>query len=363
MEEFLTVATKSFPPYSVYCGTNAGGTLSRIWQNRWKRVAIIGDEITLSLFGPQLTEALSPKVDRMVSVSFPPGEGSKNRQTKRILEDALLEAGLDRQSCIVAVGGGIALDVAGFVAATYLRGIDHINVATSLLAQVDAAVGGKTGLNTPAGKNLIGAFHHPRAVLLDTRALNSLPVAELCNGLAEAVKHAAIADRQLFTEIEAWAAASDRVHPPPDSLIKRCVAIKAEVVAADEGERGRRQVLNFGHTVAHALESATDHALSHGQAVAIGMVAELRLAKKLRGFPNEDLQRLETLLKRLGLPTSTDVPFGKVESLFSSDKKTRDQRIHCSLPGRLGQIDAQDGNWATATELDDLEEVWHSIRE
>ena len=331
--------------------------LARVWHPEWRQAALIGDANTARLFGPRLVPVLKQRCDRVLELQFPAGEAHKTRKTKGELENRLLEAGFDRNCCVVGVGGGIALDVAGYVAATYLRGVDHVNIATSLLAQVDAAVGGKTGVNTRFGKNLIGAFHQPRAVIIDVAALESLPEQELRNGLAEAVKHAVLGDAALFEAIERWASTGGRPKPPQD-IVSRCVQIKAEVVEQDERESAYRQVLNFGHTVAHALEAASDHEIQHGEAVAMGMVVEAQLAVQMCGFPALELQRLTRLLAQLGLPTRPPLPFAQGRSYLGHDKKTRGGTVHCSLPMRIGQMLPNDGAWAVPVDLEDLAQAW-----
>lgn len=344
--------------YPVLCGDDAPRLLAQVWQPRWRQAALIGDSNTLPRFGPALAAALAPHCGEVLQLGFPAGEAHKTRATKEQLEDALLRAGFERSCCIVGVGGGIALDVAGFVAATLLRGVAHINVATSLLAQVDAAIGGKTGVNAAQGKNLIGAFHQPRAVVIDYAALASLPAVELRNGLAEAVKHALLADAELFAGIETWAEVRLGAAPLPRALLARCVQIKAEVVARDEREQAYRQVLNFGHTVGHALEAASDHAIAHGAAVAIGMVVEARVAERLCGFPRAERERLQRVLGALALPTTPPLPFAAVREWLGHDKKTRAGLVHCALPERVGQMHAAEGQWALPTPIELLAELW-----
>lgn len=362
MRQLARVRTPSGADYPVVVGSDAAEMLEAVWRESWRQVAIIGDETTSGLFSARLAAALRPRTESVLELRFPPGEAHKTRATKERLEDALLEAGFDRHCCIVAVGGGIALDVAGFVAATYLRGVAHINVATSLLAQVDAAVGGKTGVNTPHGKNLIGSFHHPRAVIIDRGALASLPAAELCFGLAEAVKHAVLADVRLFGALEKWDAAGDGLIPP-DALLARCVEIKAEVVQRDEHEAAYRQVLNFGHTVAHALETASDHRIHHGEAVAMGLAVEARVAERLCGFPADETERLVSLLRRLGLPTRPALEVAEVAPLLRQDKKTRGGRVHCALPERIGVMHAAGGRWVLPVPAELLESAWQAAIE
>ncbi len=342
--------------YPVFCGNPLGETLQAVWDPRWRGAAVIGDSNTLPLFGPVIEDALRPRVDLLASFSFPAGDVHKTRETKMVLEDQLLAAGFDRGSCVVAVGGGVALDMAGFVAATYLRGVSHLNVATSLLAQVDASIGGKTGVNTTAGKNLVGAFQQPNAVLLHTRALSSLPEEELRNGLAEAIKHAAIADIDLFETLEDWAASGSQV--PDSELVGRCAAIKAEIVAEDEREQGRRAVLNFGHSVAHALEASSEHKIPHGRAVGVGLVLESRLALALGRMKEQDCGRLESLLRNAGLPTKPPCPYEHAAPFLTRDKKNRQGRLHFSLPSGLGRFDARDGQWTCAVDQGLVAKVW-----
>jgi len=231
MRRILQVEPSTGDPYPVYCGSD----LSQVWQPRWRRAVLIADRNTDRLFGDVIRKALPPgSLTQVVSA----GESSKSRNVKARIEDEMLAAGIDRDGCIVALGGGVVLDLAGFVAATYLRGIDHVMVATSLLAQVDAAIGGKTAVNVPQGKNLIGVFHHPRAVLLHLEALAQLPDVELRNGLAELIKHAVIGDADLFASLEQWVAQAAGLGPPPIECIERSVRFKAAVVAEDGLDRG-----------------------------------------------------------------------------------------------------------------------------
>ncbi|HET7427516.1 MAG TPA: 3-dehydroquinate synthase, partial [Gemmatimonadales bacterium] len=265
------VVTHALGRYPVYVEPGALGRLESLVAEQWPgaRVAMIADAAVLALLqegrfgrgrwhGPALT--------------FPPGESSKSRDEWSRLTDALLAKGYGRDSAIVSLGGGVAGDLAGFVAATYMRGVPYLQVPTSLLAMLDAAVGGKTGVDTPHGKNLIGAFHPPAAVVADPRVLATLPERDFRGGMAEAVKHGLIADADYFAWMEREAdALLRRDEAALTRLVRRSVEIKAEVVSADERESGRRAILNAGHTVAHALEHATGYALPHGEAVALGL--------------------------------------------------------------------------------------------
>jgi 3-dehydroquinate synthase len=284
-------------------------------------------------------------------LTFPPGEGSKTRETWSSLSDQLLTQGLGRDTGIIALGGGVVGDLAGFVAATYLRGVPFLQVPTTLLAMLDASVGGKVGVNTDLGKNLLGAFHPPVAVVMDPLTLLSQPEREYRQGLAEAVKHGLIADRSYFEWIE------QRVRPLKTrelrtltELIQRSVAIKAEVVAADERESGRRAVLNAGHTVAHAVEQATHFTVPHGEAVAVGLMAECRIAERLGVAPAGIADRVTGLLSALGFrarlrgATSLEA----IVSAMASDKKNRGGAIRFALPRALGSMHESSGGWTVA---------------
>lgn len=252
----------------------------------------------------------------------------------------------------MAVGGGVTSDLAGFVAATFLRGVPWLEVPTTLLSMLDAAVGGKTGVDTPNGKNLVGAFHQPVAVVMDPAVLATLPAIEIRNGLAEAVKHAVILDAVHF----AWLGAAvgpilGRDARTIESLLRRNVGIKTEVVHADEHETGRRVILNAGHTIGHAVEAATGYAVSHGEAVSIGLVAEAEIGERLGVTERGTAGELSTLLERLGLPVR--VPRGvAVDALIAAirtDKKNRAGGIRLVLLARVGTVHGTDrGGWTVA---------------
>ncbi|HSE28479.1 MAG TPA: 3-dehydroquinate synthase, partial [Gemmatimonadales bacterium] len=273
------------------------------------------------------------------------------RERWAILTDALLDAGFGRDSAIVAVGGGVVGDLAGFVAATYLRGIPFLQVPTTLLAMLDASVGGKVGVDTPRGKNLVGAFHPPEAVLADPRVLADLPERDYRMGLAEAVKHGVIADAEYFAWIEREAPRLLERRPATLAhLVQRSVEIKADVVGDDERESGRRAVLNAGHTVAHALEQVSGYALPHGEAVGLGLLIETRLAEA-RGWCRPGVAaRIRALLTVLGLPVRLDPgwrPDRLVEAM-ALDKKNRGGAVRIAPAADLGQAVVRDGGWTVA---------------
>lgn len=281
------------------------------------------------------------------AITFPTGEGSKNRKEWARITDLLLDRGLGRDGGIIALGGGVAGDLAGFVAATYLRGVSFVQAPTSLLAMVDASVGGKTGVDTRHGKNLVGAFHPPAAVLADPRVLQTLPERDYLGGLAETVKHGLIADREYFDWQESEAdALRRRDETALTRLVRRSVEIKAEVVSADERESGRRAILNAGHTVAHALEQATGYRLPHGEAVALGLVAECAMAEEMGVAEGGTHQRVVSLLARLGLPVrlADPVPETEVLEAMKRDKKNRRARIQFALPSAIGCM-VESGGW------------------
>jgi 3-dehydroquinate synthase len=282
-------------------------------------------------------------------LTFPAGERSKTRETWSRLTDELLRLGFGRDSGVVALGGGVAGDLGGFVAATYMRGVPCVQVPTTLLAMVDASVGGKTGVDTAEGKNLIGAFHPPVAVLADPLVLGTLPEQEYRAGLAEAVKHGLIADPDYFAWIEASVDLLAARDPATlEHLVRRSVEIKAEVVGEDERDGGRRAVLNAGHTVAHALERATDFRLPHGEAVGLGLVAEAALATGLGLATPEPGARVAALLERLGLPTRMREPVGedRILAAMASDKKNRGGGIRFALPRAVGAM-GSGPDWTT----------------
>lgn len=360
MKEIGSVKPRYGEKYPVFVCDDGAASLREVWRSQWQQAAVVGDDTTLALFGQKIQDALRDVCRRVVCLSFPPGENHKTRATKEKLEDDLLSMGIDRSSCLVAVGGGIPLDVGGFVAATYMRGIDHVSIATTLLAQVDASAGGKTGVNTSDGKNLVGAFHHPVAVFLDAGALSVLPESEMINGMAELVKHAVIADRALFAELEETALVPGVA--PSSEIIERAVQIKIRIINEDDREIGVRQILNFGHTVGHAIERASNYAVSHGRAVALGMVVESLLATSVTGFPIEEVSRLRGLLTKLGLPVVPNLHFDDVGPLMLLDKKNRGGDLCIVMPRRLGEMD--DGpidqleHWVRRVSMSEVEFAW-----
>ena len=280
---------------------------------------------------------------RTVVLTIPPGERYKNLRTTARLYDRLMEAGIDRKGLIVTVGGGVLGDLGGFVAATYLRGIDFLQAPTTLLAQVDASIGGKTGVDLPGGKNLVGAFHQPRAVIIDTDTLETLSSRELRSGLAEVVKYGIIADGALFIRLAAEMPLLLRRNP--DLLfyaIERSCRIKARIVAEDETEQDRRAILNFGHTVGHALEVVTGYRrYKHGEAISIGMVSACLIGEVMGYTPPDVTPRVAGLLRSAGLPTAfpDDVDKNLLSQAMSHDKKALGGRVRFVLARAIGNVE------------------------
>jgi 3-dehydroquinate synthase len=305
------------------------------------RIAVIADASVASIHGVRIVSLLKSAGLDHVLLSFPPGERSKTRSTKEDLEDQMIASGLSRDAAVLSLGGGVTCDLAGFVAATYMRGIPIVHAPTSLLAMADASIGGKTGVDHPAGKNLIGAFHHPAAVLADTRFLATLPDREYRTGLAEMIKAGIVADAGLFDLMEARA--GDLAARDPgliEDLLPRAMSVKVSIVEKDDRESGLRKVLNFGHTLGHALELESGYSLAHGEAISIGMVVEAAMAVRLGLLPPEAADRIGRLLERAGLPVRLppeSVP-SRVIQLAVTDKKSRRGRIEFVLPERVGAV-------------------------
>ena len=304
------------------------------------RYAIIADDVTGPLYAGRVAAELP--TDRTMHVQFAAGEASKTRETWTALTDELLEAGCGRDTTIIALGGGVTGDLAGFVAATFLRGVPYVQVPTTLLAMIDSSIGGKTGVDTAHGKNLVGAFHRPSAVVTDPELLLTLPGPHLRAGLAEALKHAVIADATLFDWIELHSA--ELLDEPGGThmteLIARAVAIKARVVEADERESGMRKTLNLGHTVGHAIEQVSGYSLLHGEAVAIGMVVEARAAEAVGIAEPGTCERLMAALERLELPSRVppDLEPDRIIAATRADKKAREGLVAYALPCRIGEM-------------------------
>lgn len=289
------------------------------------RIAIISDSNVWPIYGNAVTTSLNEAGFTAVSYAFPAGESSKNAATYLNILNFLAENHITRSDAILALGGGVVGDISGFSAATYLRGIPYIQVPTTLLAMVDSSVGGKTAIDLPAGKNLVGAFYQPTAVLCDLNTLQTLPESTFCDGCAEVIKYGVLYDEKLFHHLSEQGLNFDR-----ESVIARCVELKRNVVAEDEFDTGARQKLNLGHTIGHGVEAQSNFTVSHGQAVAIGMTI---VAKA--GCP-AIVEQLEGVLKKFNLPTTTEFSAQTLFNSALSDKKRAGQSINLIIPKSIG---------------------------
>jgi 3-dehydroquinate synthase len=276
-------------------------------------------------------------------VTISPGEKAKSLKCVQHCYDQLAAHRIERKSFIVALGGGVVGDLAGFVAATYLRGISFVQIPTTLLAQVDSSVGGKTGVNLRAGKNLVGAFYQPRLVLCDLSTLKTLPDCEFRAGLAEVIKYGIIYDANLFAQIErGLPKILKRDEKVLSQIVARCCEIKAEVVGKDEMDNGLRSILNFGHTIGHAIENSSGYGkFLHGEAIAIGQVAAAKLSQRILGLPERDVERIENLFQRTGLPTRIKLNSLQRVKLFAAmklDKKVSGGEIKFVLAKKIGRV-------------------------
>ena len=302
------------------------------------RIIMITDENVNRLYGNRVLAMLRQAGFQVDAAVIPGGEGCKNLTTTASLYEQMVAFGLDRKSTVVALGGGIVGDVAGFAAASYMRGIPCIQIPTTLLAQVDSSVGGKTGVNLPQGKNLVGAFHQPCLVFVDVAFIETLPEREYLTGLAETIKYGIIWDQDFFkyleNHLEQIKARNSQclVH-----IIHRCCAIKADIVSQDETEDSLRALLNLGHTFGHAFESLTNYRFTHGEAVGIGIICASRLAYRLNLLRLQDLDRIENILKGYGLPTDYgNLNTSDIIAQMHNDKKNIGGRMQIVLPTSIG---------------------------
>jgi 3-dehydroquinate synthase len=309
------------------------------------RALVISDENVAPLYADAVVASLKGAGIPAALVAIPAGEREKNLQRVETLYHKMLAAGLDRRSLVVALGGGVVGDIAGFAAATYMRGIPIVQVATTIVAQVDSSVGGKTGVDLPEGKNLVGAFYQPVAVVIDPKTLATLPEREIRAGLAEVIKHGVIRDADYFALLEREGRNLLRMNADLAArIILRSVEIKAAVVSADERESGLRAILNFGHTVGHALEALTGYQkYLHGEAVAVGMIAAANIAVSASLCPSSVAERIWKLVAAVGLPTGPEkVRTGEILAAVARDKKAVAGKARFVLPREIGRVDVVD---------------------
>ena len=350
----MTARSVALPTYEV---TIEPGLLARLGEAcrravRAHRWVLVTDTTVDGLHGAAARAGLGALTHDTLAI--PPGEAEKTRERWAWLTDELLARGCGRDTVLVALGGGVIGDLAGFTAATYLRGVPVVQVPTTLLAMVDASVGGKTAVDVPAGKNLVGAFHPPAAVLVDPAVLATLPAREWRAGMAEVLKHGVIADAGYLADtIAALPRLLDPAavgEPALADCIERSVRIKAEVVAADEREGGRRKILNFGHTLGHAVELVSGYALLHGEAVAIGMSLEAALAERVGVAATGTAAAVDAALHAAGLPLLPPAPLDPAAVLHAtrSDKKARAGAVEYALPAAVGRMAGESRGWGVA---------------
>lgn len=336
--------------YEIVIGRNIlQNVFEEIFQEyKGHKIAVITDSNVERIYGNKILQKLDKK-DRVFILSFKAGEESKNRKTKEELEDRLFELGYNRDTLIIALGGGVTGDIAGFIAATYMRGIPFIQIPTTLLSQVDSSIGGKVGIDHPSGKNLIGSFYPPNKVYIDLDFLDTLPNEEIVNGIAEIVKAAIIKDEKFFTYLESNI---DRIIKLEkkfiDNAIISSLKIKASVVQKDEKESGIRKILNFGHTIGHSIEILSDFEIPHGRAVGIGMAVETLISEKIGILKSEDKERIFQLLKKSKLLDISFKAFSdEIIKKTIMDKKTREGIVEYSLIKGIGKavygIKVEDG--------------------
>ncbi|MBM4432953.1 MAG: 3-dehydroquinate synthase [Chloroflexi bacterium] len=325
---------------TIFVGAGILGDLSKIFDfEPYSSVVLIADRATEKLYAQRVIEALKLARKSVLVFAVPRGENSKSLAEVERVYRFLMNNKVDRKALICALGGGVVGDLAGYIAATYLRGIDYIQIPTTLLAQVDSSIGGKVGVNFGGKKNIIGSFYQPRAVISDVALLESLPLEEMRNGIAEVIKYGVAMDKELFQKIsrkgDAEFAISELVE-----IVARCSSLKARVVEADETERsGQRAILNFGHTIGHAIEAAGNlRGQRHGEAVAIGMVAAARISVRIGMLHNRSVQRIEKVLTRFGLPTrcSETTPAELIKAIHF-DKKVARGQVRWVLLAEIGR--------------------------
>jgi 3-dehydroquinate synthase len=328
---------------NILCGL--GEELERFAFGR--RIAIVSNPTVFGLYGSVVSGSLSAAGFEPFEIIVPDGEEFKNMESVGRIYEALLQTRLDRKSAVIALGGGVVGDIAGFAASTYMRGIDFVQVPTTLLAQVDSSVGGKTGVNHALGKNMIGTFWQPRLVWVDIDTLATLPRREFLAGLAEVIKYGVIWDADLFDFLATnREKILDLDGPSLTHIIGRSCQIKSEVVSGDERESGLRAVLNYGHTIGHAVETVTGYkSFLHGEAVAIGMYLEARLSAMLGIIGDEEVKKIRNLTEAYGLPCSlpAGTDFNVLFSAMQLDKKTVSGEMKFILPERIGSVTMRTG--------------------
>ena len=330
-----SILVKTKKEYAVDIG---GGLLKRIgarisFLSRAKKIMVVSDSTVFPLYGKKLLQSLEILGAEIFTFVFEAGEERKRLSTVEALLESLAENHFTRSDVIVALGGGVCGDMAGFAAAIYARGIDFVQVPTTLLAAVDSSVGGKTAVDLCGGKNLCGAFHQPIAVICDTDTFKTLDEKTVGDGLAEMLKYGVICDSELFERVQNFDS-EDR-----DALVARCVEIKNQIVSEDELDRGTRQLLNLGHTVGHAIEAAANFTVTHGHGVATGLAIISRAAEKKGLLPTAECEKIISAIEKCSLPTKTDIDADTLFNLTLSDKKSDGDFVNLIIPTRVGKCE------------------------
>lgn len=344
--------------YNIHIGKGIINTIPETlsFENIAYSYVLITDSNVEELYGINLYNKLKSSFDKVDLISFPAGEQSKNRKIKSFIEDRMFKGGFARDSAVIAIGGGVVGDIAGFVAATYTRGIPYIQVPTSLVACVDSSIGGKTAIDTNYGKNLIGAFYQPKAVYIDIETLKTLNTKEINEGLAEVIKYGVISDNAFFNYLENNI---QNVYEFDDEtlfhIISTSCRIKSKVVERDEKETNLRKILNFGHTIGHAIEQISDYKITHGEAISRGMVLEGKISLKLTNWSEDSQTRLIKLFQMANLPTKLpeNMDADKIIDVMKLDKKARQGKIEMSLPDSIGKMFTKDSGYGIGVS-DDL---------
>lgn len=346
-------------------GVLSSWQLSLVKHCQSKQVVIITDETVESLYAKQFSEKLKSNGYKTLILSIKPGEESKVASTKEFLELEMLKANFDRHTLLIAFGGGVVGDLSGFVAATYMRGIKYIQIPTTLLSMIDSSVGGKTSINTPYGKNLIGAFWQPKEVIMDLNMLNSLPKVQIINGIVEALKIYLTSDAKSF----AYASLNlnkvlRRDYSKLQLLIRRAVRLKVAVVRADEREENLRMILNFGHTIGHAIEKLSNYQILHGYAVGLGILVESKISQLMGILSDTNYDLIASVFARIGISKDMLSPFESEDIIMASvgDKKNKGGKIYCVLLKDIGEVYTKNDKYATAIDEEYIHKAFTLLR-
>jgi 3-dehydroquinate synthase len=340
MHKKIPVEIKTIKSLPIVVGAGITSNLSDLFNfNEYSSLILVTDATTDKLYGRQVTKALKATGKRVLILTFPAGERSKSLKQVERGYQFLIDNGVDRSALLCVLGGGVVGDVGGYIASTYLRGIDYIQLPTTLLAQVDSSIGGKVGINFSGKKNMVGSFYQPRAIISDIAFLESLPTPEMRNGMAEVIKYGLAMDKELFDTVSGRGGEEFTASELTD-IIERCSFLKARVVEADETDRsGLRSILNFGHTVGHAVEATTRFRRQHhGEAVAIGMVAATKISERLGMLNRESVHKVDKVLTKFGLPTRCPkIPPRELVEAMQFDKKATQGQLKWVLLEGIGR--------------------------